>query len=64
MRDNFYHWFVVSILFAMFFGAEVARAEHGSPDWFLILAYGAIGFSSSVGALTGYKNKEGSESNG
>lgn len=54
MRDNFYHWFVVALLFAMFFGAEVARSEFKQPDWFLIVAYGAIGIMSAAGAVRGF----------
>lgn len=55
MRDNFYHWFVVAILFALFLGTELARIETGRHDWILITFFAAISLGSSAGAVSSYR---------
>ncbi|GEM_PF-5873585 len=57
MRDNFYHWLAVALLFSMFFAAAVARESMGHGDLFLTVAYAGIGILATIATIGHYKKK-------
>lgn len=63
MRDTFYHWLTVALMFAMQFGAAIQRAVDGHHGWSELAAFGAAMILAMVGLVDHYRSKEKPEGN-
>ena len=55
MRYSFYCWIALALLYAMFFGASVARAAEGDIDAVAIAGWATLGILSTTGAIHRYR---------
>lgn len=58
MRDNFYHWQTLALVFAIQFGGAVQRAADGHVIWSELVAFWVAGILATYGVVDHYRMRQ------